>query len=168
MDIEFRDARPEAERETILEFHCFNNYQSETPFSRSISYEEYRKNWLESPQPEEVIQLMEKDLNSGRNMVQFALIEDKVIGFLWVRFEDCDMKMLDTYITQALIYGIGVSPEYQKQGIGTKILSHIEKEACERGATLIRSEAGIENVASQKLHEKCGFYTYQISYEKQI
>ena len=168
MDIAFRDVRPEDERETILEFHCFNNYQSETPFSRSISYEEYRKNWLESPQPEEVIQLIEKDLTDSRNMVQFVLVDDRVVGFLWVRFEDCDMKTFDTYITQALVYGIGVLPDYHKRGIGTKILSYIEKEARERGATLIRSEAGIENLASQKLHEKCGFYVYPISYEKQI
>ena len=168
MKIEFRDVQPAIDRDRILEFHCFNNYKSETLFARSVSYDEYRKNWLDSPQPEQVLLSIETDLDDIRNIVQFVLIDDKIAGFLWVKFEDCDMKMLDTYMTIASIYDLGFLPEYQKQGVGTEILSHIEREARKRGATLIRSGAGSVNIASQKLHEKCGFEVYQVLYEKEV
>lgn len=47
-----------------------------------------------------------------------------------------------------------------------EMLAHAERVARERGAGLLRSEAGIENLASHGLHEKLGFDTYQLKYEK--
>ena len=46
------------------------------------------------------------------------------------------------------------------------MLQRVETLAKERGASWIRSEAGIENTASQALHAKHGFRTYHIGYEK--
>jgi GNAT superfamily N-acetyltransferase len=46
---------------------------------------------------------------------------------------------------------IAVALDYQRKGIGIMMLRHIEELAKERGATLLRSDTGIENMASQKL-----------------
>jgi GNAT superfamily N-acetyltransferase len=44
---------------------------------------------------------------------------------------------------------IAVAPDYQRKGIGTMMLEHIEKLAKERGATMLRSNTGIVDTASQ-------------------
>ena len=46
------------------------------------------------------------------------------------------------------------------------MLRRVELLAKERGASWLRSEAGIENAASQALHAKHGFRQYHIGYEK--
>jgi ribosomal protein S18 acetylase RimI-like enzyme len=81
---------------------------------------------------------------------------------LWVTFTDIQ----DYGITIAEIMDIAVAPDYQRKGIGTMMMRHIEKLAKERGATMLRSDTGIENTASQKLHESLGFKLYRVHYEK--
>jgi ribosomal protein S18 acetylase RimI-like enzyme len=168
VEVRFRDIQPAIDRDTILEFHCFNNYQSESPVYRSIPYEEYQKSWLKSPQPEEVLLTMAKDLDDSRNIVQFVTIDGKIAGFLWVRFEDFNMTLLGIKKTHAVIYGLSVKDEYQRKGIGLKILTYIEQEARRKGATLIRSGTGTENTASLRLHEAYGFKVYYVEYEKDL
>lgn len=85
-----------------------------------------------------------------------------VVGYLWVTFTD-----IEGYdMTIAEIMDLIVVPKYQRQGIGTKMMRYIEGTARDRGAALLRSSTGIENVASRKLHEKSGFKPYQIHHEK--
>lgn len=71
-------------------------------------------------------------------------------------------------IAVAKVMDIAVTTDYRRRGIGTQMLEHIEETARKRGATLLRSDTGIENKASQKLHEKFGFKPYRIHYEKII
>ncbi len=168
LKVHFRDIQPATEREIVLEFHCFANYESETPFMRSLSYEEYRDLWMKSPQPEEVLLMMEKDLDDRRNIVQFVLVDDVVMGFLWVRFTDISMTFPGASLVVAEVYDIVVKTEHQRKGVGTKILAYIETEARRNGASMVRSGAGIDNKASQALHEKYGFSIYQVLYEKEV
>lgn len=168
MDIQFRDIQPATEREEILEFHCISNYLSESPFYQSVAYYEYRESWLRTSQPEEVLLEMEKDLDDLRNMVQFVIVEKKIAGFLWVRFQDIEMVLLGTKPSHAVIYDIALKEEYQRKGIGTEILSYIIREARRKGATLVRSGVGTENSASQRLHEKIGFKAYYVEYEIEV
>jgi len=90
--------------------------------------------------------------------------EDKgsIIAYAWVIFTD----IRDYNLTIAEVMDIAVAPDYQRRGIGLEMLTHIEQLARERGANILRSGSGIENVASQGLHEKSGFTTYRMLYEK--
>lgn len=92
------------------------------------------------------------------------ILEDNgvVVGYLYVTF--VGIKGYD--ITIAELMDIAVAPDHQRRGIGFMMMERIEKIAKERGATLLRSCTGIENVASQRLHEKFGFKPYRIDYEK--
>lgn len=97
-----------------------------------------------------------------RTVAEMLVHGRNVAGYVWVTFEDVP----DYGITIAEIMAIAVDSRYQRQGVGLKIMRHVETEAKERGATLLRSDTGIENVASQRLHEKAGFKPYRIHYEK--
>jgi GNAT superfamily N-acetyltransferase len=61
-----------------------------------------------------------------------------------------------------------VASEYQRRGIATQVIKHVEELARRRGATWLRSGTGIENMASQRLHKKSGFYTYHMEFEKEL
>jgi len=73
--------------------------------------------------------------------------EDDIIAYggLWVILED------------AHITTVAVTPSYQGQGYGERMLIHLLDEAIERGASWITLEVRESNVTAQKLYKKYGF-----------
>jgi len=88
--------------------------------------------------------------------------DGRIVGYLWVTFSDIP----DYDLTIAEVMDIAVADEYRRRGVGRVMLHHAEDIARKHGAALLRSDTGIENVASQKLHEKMGYNPYRIGYEK--
>lgn len=160
--LQFRQVNINTDRNVLLEFHCRINYESETPYMRKMPYEKYLEKWLATSQPKSYLSDLAKTMKDKRTIAEILEDESIVVGYLWVRFEDIH----DYDITIAGIMDIAVAPDYRRQGIGTIMLRRVEKLAKERGATLLRSDTGMENVASQKLHESVGFKPYRIRYEK--
>ncbi|MBV8366152.1 MAG: ribosomal protein S18-alanine N-acetyltransferase [Candidatus Eremiobacteraeota bacterium] len=73
--------------------------------------------------------------------------EDDIIAYggLWVILED------------AHITTVAVTPSYQGQGYGERMLIHLLDEAIERGASWITLEVRESNITAQKLYKKYGF-----------
>jgi RimJ/RimL family protein N-acetyltransferase len=162
MVFRFRSVDIKNDRELLLEFHCRINYESETPEMRKSSYREYRRKWLSTSQPETFLSDLEKSMKDSRTIAEILEDGDSTAGYMWVTFTD----LQDYSIAIAGIVGILVAPNYQRKGVAAVMLRRTEELSKERGATLLRSETGIENVASQKLHESFGFKPYRICYEK--
>lgn len=160
--LQYRKIDVNKDREILLELHCLINYESETSHARKISYEKYKEKWLSTSQPDEYILHLAKTMKDKRTMAEILEDDGTVAGYLWVTFTDVN----DYDITIAEVMDIAITTDYQRRGIGIRMMKHIEETAQERGATLLRSDTGIENVASQRLHEKAGFKTYRICYEK--
>jgi ribosomal protein S18 acetylase RimI-like enzyme len=158
----FRAVDINKDRSILLEFHSRINYESDTPFARQGSYEKYREKWLNTSQPESYLSDLARTMKDSRTIAEILEDNGAAVGYLWVAF--VDVKGYD--ITIADLMDIAVAPDHQRRGIGFMMMERIEKMAKERGATLLRSCTGIENVASQKLHEKFGFKQYRIDYEK--
>ncbi len=150
------------DRKILLEFHSRINYESDTPFARTVSYEEYREKWLSTSQPESYLSDLARAMKDSRTIAEILEDNGVVVGYLYVTF--VGIKGYD--ITIAELMDIAVAPDHQHRGIGFMMMERIEKIAKERGATLLRSCTGIENVVSQRLHEKFGFKPYRIDYEK--
>jgi ribosomal protein S18 acetylase RimI-like enzyme len=162
--LRFRRIDINKDRDFLLEFHCRINYESETPYMRKSSYEKYRNKWLRTSQPESFLSDLEKTMEENRTIAEILEDDKGKVGYLWVTLTDIQ----DYSMTVAGIMDIAVAPDYQREGIGTMMLEHIEELAKEKGAALIRSDTGIENIASQRLHEKFGFKPYRIHYEKAL
>jgi ribosomal protein S18 acetylase RimI-like enzyme len=162
--LRYRAVDVKRDEKILLEFHCRINYESETPYARTVPYEQYRKKWLSTSQPREYLSHLAATMKDERTMAE--ILEDKgsVVGYLWVTFNDIH----DYNLTIAEIMDIAVASSHQRRGIGLSMLRRIEEVARRKGATLIRSDTGVENTASQKLHEKFGFKPYRIHYEKII
>lgn len=159
---QYRRINVNKDRDRLLEFHCRINYESETPYARKVPYEQYRQKWFSTTQPETYLSDLSKSMKNKRTIAEILEDNDTPTGYLWVTF--ADIQGYD--MTIAEIMDIIVAPEHQRRGIGLSMLTHIEKIARERGATFLRSDTGIENVASQELHEKFGFRIKRIEYEK--
>jgi ribosomal protein S18 acetylase RimI-like enzyme len=129
---------------------------------RKLPYEEYREKWLSTSQPESFLSELAKTMKEKRTIAEILEIDNAKVGYLWVTFTDVQ----DYGITIAEIMDIAVARDYQRRGIGTTMLKHVEELAKEQGTTLLRSDTGIENLASQKLHESYGLKPYRIQYEK--
>ena len=162
MVLRFRRININEDKNLLLEFHCRINFESETPYLRKLSYEEYREKWMSTSQPESFLSDLARTMKEDRTIAEILDDGDAEVGYLWVTFTDVQ----DYGITIAGIMDIAVAPDHQRKGIGTMMLRHIEEIAKERGATLLRSDTGIENMASQKLHESFGFKPHRIHYEK--
>jgi GNAT superfamily N-acetyltransferase len=152
----------EQDREILLEFHCRINYESETPYARRIAYESYRRKWLSTSQPESYLAHLAETMGDERTLAEIWEKDDTIIGYLWVVFHD----IFEYAITTAEVMDLAVAPAYQRQGFGVRMLQHAEDVAHRQGATLLRSDTGTDNVASQRLHETMEFRPYRICYEK--
>lgn len=129
---------------------------------RKLPYEEYREKWLGTSQPESFLSDLAKTMRESRTIAEILEDNNVKLGYLWVTFADIQ----DYGITIAEIMDIAVARDFQRRGIGTTMLRHVEELAKEQGATSLRSDTGIENVASQKLHDSFGFKPYKTHYEK--
>jgi len=150
----------------ILEFHCRTNYASETTWARRDPYDQYRAKWFSTSQPDEFYAYLVETTQDQRTIAEIWFDDEtgQVVGYLWVVFQD----IKDYGISIAEINDLLVTPEYQGRGIGLRMLEYVEKKARERGADILRSETGIENIPSRKLHEKFGFQTCRVLFEKKL
>jgi ribosomal protein S18 acetylase RimI-like enzyme len=55
------------------------------------------------------------------------------------------------------IYSLSVAPEARNQGIGTRLLDHIDAELSRRGITDVQLAVMVGNVEAQRLYERRGF-----------
>jgi hypothetical protein len=150
--LRYRPIDVEKDRDALLEMHSQIIYSSGSPLERRTSLEDSREKWMSTPQPESYLKRLKETMKDVRNFAEFLEDEDgKLAGYLWVWFED--IEGYDTAI--AYVMDLGVTEEF-------------EEEVRSRGATLLRSDTGIENEASQKLHEKFGFERYHVDYEKNL
>jgi GNAT superfamily N-acetyltransferase len=161
-DISRRKVNLAHDGDAILEFHCRINYESETPYARQVSYDEYREKWMSSSQPGSFLSSFAQTREDDRTIAEVWEAGGNIVGYLWMRFTD----LPDYDLTVAELMDLGVAPEYQRRGIGLKMIKRAEEHARKMGAALLRSDTGIENLASQRLHEKVAFRPYRICYEK--
>jgi ribosomal protein S18 acetylase RimI-like enzyme len=160
----FRTVDVNREKTVLLEFHCRINYESEFPYARIVPYAEYRKKWLSTSQPMSFLSELARTMKDKRTIVEILEDNGQTVGYVWVTFTDIP----EYAVRIAEIMDIAVAPNHQHRGLGTMIMRHIEKQARLHEATLLRSDTGIDNVASQRPHESVGFKPYRIHYEKRL
>lgn len=151
------------DKEYILERHCRINYACDCPWAREISYEDYRANWFSNnDQQNEFLSALKNSMEDSRTIAEIIKTsQGETVGFIWVPFYG-----LDSSFVWADVHDIYVEDVYRGSGIAAYLMEYAEKSAKDNGAKVIRSGTGCENVASQKLHQKLGFYQYRMEYEK--
>jgi GNAT superfamily N-acetyltransferase len=153
------------DRQTLLEFHCFINYTSGSPIlRRAYTFNRFLEIWFKSGGPEEFLSALATSLKDPRTVVEFWESDGATAAYVWVTFTDWS----EYNVTGAEIRDIMVTPEFQRRGIATQVIRHVEELAREKGASILRSGTGIENTASQGLHTGLGFHTWHLDFEKEL
>lgn len=100
-------------------------------------------------------------IKSG-SMYQYT-IHDRIAGALAVTMEQEDDYHEITWGIEAkdaevaAIHILGVNPEYQKQGIGTRMIEGALELARTQGKKVVRLDALASNIPAQHMYQKSGF-----------
>lgn len=89
----------------------------------------------------------EDEIKNPRAMYFVVDLDGNVVGFsgLW------------NILNEGNITNIAIKKEYQQQGIGTKLINTMMKQAKEEGIEALTLEVRISNVKAQHVYEKLGF-----------
>ena len=154
----------ENDREYILECHCRINYECDTPWIRKLPYGEYRANWFNNfEQQDGFLSALADSMKDERTIAEIIKTESGgTVGYFWVEFH----AGTSAFMCWADVQDIYIEEAYRKNGIVAYLIEYAEKSAKQNGAKVIRSGTGCENIKSQGLHKKMGYYQYRFEYEK--
>lgn len=88
--LQYREINIDRDRSVLLELHCRINYESETPFARKVSYEQYREKWFSTSQPESYLNHLTKTMKEGRMIAEILEDNGILIGYLWVNLTEVE------------------------------------------------------------------------------
>lgn len=152
----------EKDKDFILDCHCKINFKCASDWEVVNGFEAFSDKWFSTNQPREFLDALIYSLKDERTLA--IVIKDGLenIGYAWVRFFDIQ----DYDMTIAEIDDTMVIEKYQNKGIATYLMDYITEKSKLHGATILRSATGISNLASIGLHEKLGFKSYRVEFEK--
>jgi ribosomal protein S18 acetylase RimI-like enzyme len=165
MELSYKNADPDKERDRLLEYHCGSNYACESPLTQEQGYPSYRAKWLSTCQPAEYTASLAASLKDDRTILKLiAIASGEICGYVWATFQD--MRGYD--FTIAEIEDLFVEQSFRRKGIATAVMRMVEVATERLGVHWLRSGTGSNNLQSIKLHESQGYLVYRIEYEKRI
>ena len=106
-------------------------------------------------------ELIEYDIERGGLFGVFKDNKLVAVSFAGQRCEDGEETFTwkDSFNKRGTFARIGVSPNYQRQGIATKLVDFILNYLKEQGFDGVRILVGTQNLNAIKLYKKFGFYS---------
>lgn len=108
------------------------------------------------------------------NEVIIAEIDNNIVGVMIINhestvgYEKVEWKTTGAKNEVLIIHAFGVSPNFQNQGIASKMLAYIIKKSKDSQIKAVRLDVLASNLPAQKLYTKIGFVfidTMQLFYE---
>jgi ribosomal protein S18 acetylase RimI-like enzyme len=82
-----------------------------------------------------------------------AEVDDKVVGFIWARQVFAGIPVNEV----GIIHVLAIDPDYQKQGIATKLVDALAKRCKDRGVKTVRAVIDERHWELQNYFQKLGF-----------
>ena len=160
--ITHRRVHVERDVDSLLELHSHANYASSSPWVRSrVSFDEFRDDWLTTPQPEEFLGNLTKSMEDPRTVAEMWEVDGEPAGFVCVRFTDTGWRDF----TRADVYDLAVAPEFRRMGIGSWMMEFAEEAARAKGANALYVGTGWGNAPARSLYVKAGYREQEVQYE---
>ena len=105
---------------------------------------------------DEMVGFYSEILTSEKEVGFLYKIDDKYVGYINLSIRSDYVNGTDESPV-AFVEAIFVLPEYRKQNIARKLIEHAEVFARQKGLKQLASDCLLENTASAKFHESCGF-----------
>jgi ribosomal protein S18 acetylase RimI-like enzyme len=113
------------------------------------AYTRYRK----------VFQQTYEDAVRGQRIMLVAVASARMVGQVFVQLSSTEQRYADGY-SRGYLYSLRVRPEWQAQGIGTRLVKAAEATLRARGFTTAVIAAGKDNPRARQLYERLGFRTF--------
>lgn len=91
-------------------------------------------------------------LNNPYNWLYVAILRGEIIGFLY----GYELNRLDKMQNMLYINEVGIAPDFQRKGIGTKLLTQLKTECKQRNICKFFLSAYQNNVGANALYRKLG------------
>lgn len=99
------------------------------------------------------------DVLRGQRLMLVAAWEAILVGQIFVQLSSSETEYADGY-SRAYLYSLRVRPEWQGQGLGTRLIRAAEDALRARGFTSAVIAAGKDNPGARRLYERLGFQTF--------
>jgi len=84
------------------------------------------------------------------------LEQNRLTGQVMIQL-NCERPELADGKARAYLYGFRIRPEYRSQGLGTRIMNHVEDDLRVRGYTTLTLNVAINNPRARSLYTRLGF-----------
>jgi ribosomal protein S18 acetylase RimI-like enzyme len=99
------------------------------------------------------------DVVRGQRIMFVAVAGGRLVGQIFIQLSSTETRYADGY-SRAYLYSLRVRPEWQGQGLGTRLIAAAEEALLARGFTSAVIAAGKDNPGAQRLYERLGYRTF--------
>jgi len=153
-----------SDRDFVLDLKVLTNYASDSRVARAESLADYSRRWYAGGQPEQFWVDLSESLEDARTIASIFDLGGEDLAWAWVTFSEFD----GYEFVAAELRELAVAPARRRRGVGGEVLRFVEETARARGATVLRSEVGVDNEASLRMHARCGLLPAGITFEKHL
>jgi ribosomal protein S18 acetylase RimI-like enzyme len=99
------------------------------------------------------------DVQRGQRIMLVAVAGGQVIGQVFVQLSSSETRYADG-ATRGYLYSLRVRPEWQGNGLGTRLIRAAEAALRARGFSVAVIAAGKDNPGARRLYERLGYQTF--------
>ncbi len=145
---------------TLKDYEQVKKLRTEFYLLEESTDERVKLNWVKSGMPI----VIGKSLRN-KNQIHYVAEKNKqLVGY--AASEITKNPGWATYKKQGHLYNLYITPEYQKEGIGTKLLEKSLEWFKEKNIQDLKIMAYVENTRAKKLYNKHGFKDYLLTLKR--
>ncbi len=99
------------------------------------------------------------DMRAGSRSLWVGATGDLVVGRLFIQWNSADRRYADG-VNRAYLYALRVHPQWQRRGVGTRLVAAAEAELCTRRVTTATLAVGQTNVEAFRLYKRLGYTVF--------
>jgi ribosomal protein S18 acetylase RimI-like enzyme len=99
------------------------------------------------------------DVVRGQRLMLVAAAGSLLVGQIFVQLSSSESRFADGY-SRAYLYSLRVRPEWQGQGLGTRLIGAAEAALRARGFATAIIAAAKDNAGAQRLYERLGYRAF--------
>ena len=97
-----------------------------------------------------------EDTRAGTRSLWVGAAARLVVGRLFIQWNSSDLRYADG-VSRAYLYALRVHPEWQRQGVGTRLIAAAERELCDRRFSVATLAVGQDNADAYRLYRRLGY-----------
>lgn len=100
-----------------------------------------------------------EDMRAGTRSLWVGVAGDLVVGRLFIQWNSADRRYADG-VSRAYLYALRVHPQWQRKGVGTRLVAAAEAELCTRRITTATIAVGQTNAEAFRLYKRLGYSVF--------